>query len=70
VNHKLQGFALKTGGFLQLIFAAAFVLDRYIIALRVVNGRLMKQALDMPTPFNDPTQIEAAQFIHQQSFLM
>ena len=40
MNHKLQGFALKTGGFLQLIFATAFVLDRYIIALRVVNGRL------------------------------
>ena len=42
MNHKLQGFALKTGGFLQLIFATPFVLDRYIIALRVVNGRLFK----------------------------
>ena len=40
MNHKLQGFALKTGGFLHLIFAAVFVLNRYIIALPVVNGRL------------------------------
>ena len=42
MNHKLQGFAFKTGGFLQLIFATAFVLGRYIIALRVVNRRLIR----------------------------
>jgi hypothetical protein len=33
VNHQLQGFASKTGRFLQLIFADVFVLGRYIIEL-------------------------------------
>jgi len=53
VNHKLQGFAAKSGHFLQLFSGAVVVLVTYIKVLRVVNGQLPIEKVALVTGHKD-----------------